>query len=212
MPKRATYNLAVAFLRNEGRSNVLLSVNGTFSGKSRVELRAYGPRRGQANGSVSTMNETALQRAVSDIPFFVSLGTFMGTFTVADTLLTLVGSADEYPVSIVVSVDGTSMDAEPLSVALSPLAIAMHSCKNCISGWCFRDQCVCIGEKNHTAYLCVENPLSPTHPDSASSRFKLLMVYLLLLAAVFIFVGFAIYNGTKRGAPQSESEGGLARP
>ncbi|EKF32065.1 hypothetical protein MOQ_004093 [Trypanosoma cruzi marinkellei] len=211
MPRKATYKWAVAFTY-EGRSNILLSVNGSFSGESRVELRAYGPWKGEANDSVSTVNETALQRSVSDIPFFVSLGTFMGSFTVADSFLTLVGAADEYPVSIVVSVDGTSMDAEPLNVALSPLAIAMHSCKNCISGWCFGDQCVCIGETNHTAYLCVENPLSPTNPESGASRSKLLMVYLLLLAVVFLFVGVAIYHGTKRGVPKPESEGGVARP
>ncbi|RNF10029.1 putative hepatocyte growth factor-like [Trypanosoma rangeli] len=204
VPQRVTYKWGVTSIY-EGRSNIVLAVNGSFSGESRVELRAYRSERKEHNDSALAMGENMLQSSVADFPFFTSLGTCMGPFTVSDQLLTLVGGAEESPIFVVASVDGISLHAEPLTLALSPLAISMYSCKNCTSGWCFRDECVCVGETNRTAYFCVEKTLPPSTPHSNLFRLELL-VYLLVLGAICSFVGLAIHRGNKRLARQAEGE------
>ncbi|RNE99615.1 putative hepatocyte growth factor-like [Trypanosoma conorhini] len=205
VPKKVTYKWGVTSTY-EGRSNVVLAVNGSFAGERHVELRAYRSRRNDTNESPPAMGERVLEGSVADVPFFTSLGTRMGAFTVSDRLLTLVGGAEESPVFVVVSIDGTSLHAEPLTLALSPLATAMHSCENCTSGWCFRDQCVCIGEANRTAYFCVERASPPPTPHADSSRFGLLLVYLLMLGAICLLVALAIYRGNRLHASQHASE------
>ncbi|KEG10385.1 putative hepatocyte growth factor-like [Trypanosoma grayi] len=208
-PRWLTYKWTIASVR--GSVNyVLLAVNGTFSGDARVEFRAYSLRQNVTNtlffGRVATASRSGVMsrsygnKSMEESLIFTSLGTAVDAFAVADGLLPLTGSADEYPFFLMVVIDGVSVSAEPLELALSPLSVAMHSCPNCTSGWCFADRCVCIGKENRTAYFCSGVP-SPMRPSTSSStHLVFLLAYMALLTILGVNVGMAIKDGTRKRA------------
>ncbi|ESL10859.1 hypothetical protein TRSC58_01401 [Trypanosoma rangeli SC58] len=73
VPEKVTYKWGVASIY-EGRSNIVLAVNGSFSGESRVELRAYRSERNEHNDFALAMGENMLQSSVADLPFLPRWG------------------------------------------------------------------------------------------------------------------------------------------
>ncbi|KAH9586417.1 Kringle [Trypanosoma melophagium] len=197
-PRRLKYRWTVVS-RYKEQSNIALAVNGTFSDDVGIEFRVYLPKVNETNNSSRTTNDIAYSYDyLNDQPIFTSLGTAMDSFAVVDRLFNFVTSENEYPLSIVVTMDGVSVNADPLFTALSPLAVAMYSCNNCTSGWCFRNRCVCIGEVNHTAHFCSEVPKPPVTPSSGSSRIPFVLVFLLLVGGCFLLITIFIRRGTAR--------------
>ncbi|ORC91828.1 putative hepatocyte growth factor-like [Trypanosoma theileri] len=195
---KLSYKWAVVS-RYEEQSNIIFVVNGTFSEDVRIEFRVYLPKQNKTNTfSLTTSNVVSSYDFLNDEPIFTSLGTTMDSFAVIDQLFHFVTSEEEYPLSIVVTVDGISVNADPLLIALSPLAAAMYSCNNCTSGWCFRDRCVCIGEVNHTAHFCTDVPKPPVSPSSGTSHFLFLCAFLLLVGGCILFIVIIVRRGTAR--------------
>ncbi|KAG5477437.1 hypothetical protein CUR178_05141 [Leishmania enriettii] len=141
-----------------------------------------------------------------------------------DSVLGLPAGEQDASYLIHVTLDGVSVAAAPLMVALSPLALAMTSCTACSSNLCHKGQCLCQNKETKVVFVCGtdssdtgESRSHHTGDSSASSSFEdgegghakpvslgerlmFLFAYLGLLAAIASYIFISIKRGSSRSS------------
>ncbi|GET89136.1 hypothetical protein, conserved [Leishmania tarentolae] len=141
---------------------------------------------------------------------------------IPDAVLGLVAGGQHTPYVIQVTLDGMHVTAVPLTVALSPLALAMTPSEVCSSGLAFEDKCLCKNKQTKVMSVCgtgIEDSDSSDEPSShpttepasdtdltpvtLGQRLVFLFAYLGLLASIAGYIVISIKrNGTRREREQ----------
>ncbi|AIN98913.1 hypothetical protein LPMP_250480 [Leishmania panamensis] len=130
-------------------TGVMLLLQGQFQPDELIVIDVY------ENVSLTTAGDRAsfslqLLRRVTARPSAAT------AYTVAlpDAVLGLPAGPQHIPYVVYATLDGAHVTTSPLTVALSPLALAMTSCTTCSSRLCYNEYCLCKNKRTKVVFIC----------------------------------------------------------
>eukprot|EP00796_Vickermania_ingenoplastis_P003752 gene3752-2648_t len=197
-------------------TNVLLTLKGSFQPDELIAIEVYQALPGKLDGPLGSPQFSTLATPSAGLEHRIAVPSTEWTLSQPEAL----GDT----VHVFAVLNGGRVSVSPTTVALSTLALTMEPSRDCPSGFHYKQQCVCFGAVNKTAYLCdatadpeVTPPSSTAHPTelppsepthqspTAAQRVFPLLGYFALMTTIGCFLFYSMRKGGSGPATSGEN-------